>query len=375
MAYKDLFDEPFDEGTLTKLEIFEKYFEQWLPTFVMSSFTKPIQVFDLFAGVGYDKINQEGSPIRILKVINKFRRDLVNQKKKVKIYLNDIDLHKYEALKSNVEYKMKEMNLTSLVELNITNKTFKECLEKYNDELLNGCNLLFIDQNGFKEVNEIVFKYLIGLEKTEFIFFISSSHIHRFAKTPEIQKIHPKFNFEKIKKATRKNVHNVICDEFKKYVPSNIKNYALFPFSIMKSDNNNVYGLIFVCKHLRGADKFLDTVWRKNPINGTANFDIDDDLSKAQLSLFEGKKLTKIEAFQNRLKKKILSGDISNNLEAYIFTINSGHIPKHAIEIIRSMKSQNLIDYDSNSPGVNYEQAINKKKIIKFKVKNEIHKN
>jgi len=29
MASKDIFEEPFDEGTLTKLEIFEKYFEEW----------------------------------------------------------------------------------------------------------------------------------------------------------------------------------------------------------------------------------------------------------------------------------------------------------------------------------------------------------
>jgi three-Cys-motif partner protein len=373
VANKDLFDEPFDEGTLTKLEIFENYFEEWLPTFIMSSFSKPIQVFDLFAGVGYDKINQEGSPIRILKVVNKFRGDLEKQKKKVRIYLNDSDSHKYEALRSNVENKMKELSLISFVELTITNNTFKECLKEYNSKLLNGCNLLFIDQNGFKEVTEEVFQYLISLETTEFIFFISSSHIHRFAKQPEVQSIHPKFDFEKVKNASRKNVHNVICDEFRRYVPLTIKNYGLFPFSIMKSDNNNVYGLIFVSKHLLGADKFLDTVWRKNPINGTANFDIDDDLSKAQPDLFEGKRLTKIEAFQNLLKEKILKGEISNNLEAYIFTINSGHIHQHADKIIRDMKRQNLIDYDSKSPCVNYEQTIKNEKIVKFRVKNENH--
>lgn len=373
MANKDFFDEPFDEGTLTKLEIFEKYFEEWLPTFVLGKFPKPIQVFDLFAGVGYDKNNQEGSPIRILKVVNKFRDILANQKKKVKIYLNDSDPHKYEALISNVENKINELSLMNLVELHITNKTFKKCLEKYNNELLNGCNLLFIDQNGFKEVDERVFQLLISLETTEFMFFISSSYIHRFASQREVQSIHPKFDFEKIKNESRKKVHNVICDEFRKYVPPNIKNYALFPFSIMKSDNNNVYGLIFVCKHIRGADKFLDTLWHKNPINGNANFDIYDDLNKDQLHLWKGKIPTKIEAFQNLLKEKILSGEISNNLEAYIFTINSGHIHQHADKIIRDMKRENLIDYDSKSPCVNYEQAIKNKKIIKFRLKNEIN--
>lgn len=375
MASKDIFDDPFDEGTLTKLEIFEKYFEEWLPTFVMGNINKPIQVFDLFAGIGYDKIGQEGSPIRILKIINKYRNIIENSGKKVCVYLNDNNPSKYEALSLNTQTKLNEFALDSLVQLKVTNLTFIECLRLYNSELKKGCNLLFIDQNGFKEVNEEIFQHLIKLEITEFIFFLSSSHIHRFANIPEIQKIHPKFDFDKIKTSSRKKVHNVVCEEYEKYVPKSITSYGLFPFSIIKSDNNNVYGLIFVSKHIRGADKFLDTVWRKNPINGNANFDIDDDLSKIQPDLFEGKRLTKIEAFQNTLKEKILNGNLKNNSETYFFTINAGHIHSHADQIIREMKRQKLIDYESTSPLVNYEQIIKKKRVLEFKVKHENNQN
>lgn len=374
MASKDIFDEPFDEGTLTKLEIFEKYFEEWLPTFIMSSFSKPIQVFDLFAGSGYDNIGQEGSPIRILNIINKFRNYLVIQKKKVSLFLNDINTEKISILKSNVENKIKELSLNSLIELYIENTSFRECLRICVKQLKNGCNLIFIDQNGFKEVTEEVFQYLIKLDTTEFIFFISSSYIHRFAELPEVQKVHPKFDFDKIRNATRKKVHNVICDEFEKYVPENISNYGLFPFSIIKSDNINVYGLVFVSKHLRGADKFLDTVWRKNPINGTANFDIDDDLTKSQLHLFDGKIPNKIEKFQYDLRERILKGEINNNQDAYIFTINQGHIHQHADEEIRKMKREKLIDYESKTPLVNYEQVFNKNRKVDYKlIRNENH--
>lgn len=373
MVSKDIFKDPFDEGTLTKLEIFEKYFKEWLPTFIMGTFQKPIQVFDFFAGEGYDIIGTEGSPIRILNVINKFRRNLAKQNKKVNVYLNDNNSNKFNILRSNVENKVKELSLNSFVELTITNDTFKGCIKKYDKKLRNGCNLLFIDQNGFKEVNEKIFQYLINLDTTEFIFFISSSYIHRFAALPEIQGVHPKFDFEKIRKTSRKKVHNIICEEYKKYVPQNISSYGLIPFSIMKSDNNNVYGLIFVSKHILGADKFLDTVWCKNPINGNANFDIDDDLSKVQPDLFDGKKLTKIEAFRNLLKEKILKKEIRNNREAFLFTLSRGHIHQHADQVIREMKRKNLIDYDSKSPLINYEQAIKNRRIIKFKVKNENH--
>jgi three-Cys-motif partner protein len=375
MASKDIFDEPFNEGTLTKLEIFEKYFEEWLPTFVLGNINKPIRVFDLFAGVGYDKIHQEGSPIRILKIVNKYRGILINQKKTVSIYLNDSDLYKYKALKANVENKIFELSLSSFVELTITNNTFKECLNKYNCELINGCNLLFIDQNGFKEVSEETFQYLIKLETTEFIFFISSSHIHRFAVLPDVQNIHPKFDFNKIRNTSRKKVHNIICEEYEKYIPHNISSYGLIPYSIIKSDNNNVYGLIFVSKHIRGADKFLDTVWRKNPINGNANFDIDDDLSKAQIDLFFGKRLTKIETFQNYLIEKILKGEICNNMQAYVFTLNRGHIHQHADQVIRDLKRNNIIAYDGKSPLVNYDQVVKNKRIINYRVIDENYKN
>ncbi len=80
----------------------------------------------------------------------------------------------------------------------------------------------------------------------------------------------------------------MICNEFEKYVPSDINRYAIFPFSIMKNDHNNIYGLIFVTKHITGADKFLQIAWKANELNGNANFDIEDDLSKNIDDLFEG---------------------------------------------------------------------------------------
>jgi len=368
MPSKDIFEKPFDEGTLIKLEIFEKYLERWLPTFIMSKYEKPIQIFDFFAGIGYDRIGQEGSPIRILKVINDFRGDLIKKRKKIFIYLNDIDFNKYYYLKLNVKKKIKELSLNSFVKLKFTNKNFKECFKKYYKKLCNGYNLIFIDQNGFKQVNEKIFQKLIKLETTDFIFFISSSYIHRFAISPNVQKIHPKFDFERIKNAYRKKVHNIICEEYKKYIPADILNCYLIPFSIIKSDNNNVYGLIFVCKHIFAADKFLNIVWDISKINGNANFDIDDDLTKSQLHLFNGKIPTKIEKFKYDLREKILNGEIKNNKQAYIFTVNHGHISKHANEEIKKLKKENLINYESKSPLVNYKQAIKDKHIIEYKI-------
>ncbi len=61
MVVKDFFDEPFDEGTLTKLEIFEKYLDHWIPTFIKGKYKKPIQIFDFFAGIGYDRNRRQSN--------------------------------------------------------------------------------------------------------------------------------------------------------------------------------------------------------------------------------------------------------------------------------------------------------------------------
>ncbi len=366
MPIKNIFDKPFDEGTQAKLEIFEKYFEEWLPTFIMGNFKKPIQVFDLFAGSGYDKNNVPGSPIRILEIINKHRGNLAQKAKQVFIFFNDADQNKIEQLKINVAQKVKELSLQSLVVIKFSSRTFKECLRDYEKELNNGCNLIFIDQNGFKEVDEQIFQLLINLETTDFMFFISSSYIHRFVEQDEVKKYHPKFDYEKIKQTPRRQIHNIICGEYNKYVPANIKNYLLIPFSLMKEDKSNIYGLIFVSKNIRGIDKFLHTIWCENTLNGNANYDIDDDKGKDQLHLFDGKQLTKIESFKKELRDLIISGKIKNNMDTYFFTLNQGHISSHANEEILKMKKEKFITFKSSSSLVNYNKVIKEKITLEY---------
>ena len=95
----DLHRHPFDEGTITKLEIFEAYTKEWLPVFVMSPY-QHICIFDLFAGTGRDQKGVAGSPIRILQQINSMLSDIVSRGKHVYLWLNEYDHAKYELLLS-----------------------------------------------------------------------------------------------------------------------------------------------------------------------------------------------------------------------------------------------------------------------------------
>jgi three-Cys-motif partner protein len=68
MSPNGFHNKPFDEGTLTKLQIFELYAREWLPVFLSSE--KPsrseVHLADFFAGPGTDSKGVLGSPLRLL---------------------------------------------------------------------------------------------------------------------------------------------------------------------------------------------------------------------------------------------------------------------------------------------------------------------
>lgn len=220
MATIDLHQKPFDDATITKLEIFENYAKEWLPTFIMSYPNKDLWIFDFFAGTGYDMVGVPGSPIRILRQIKNQTGNIFKQKTRIRVCFNEFDKSKFEQLKSSTENFITTDN-----------------------ELERLCN------------NNLL---LIEYRDSDFA--------------------------------------------------------ELFP----------------------------------------------------KLDLFEGHLPTKIDTFQNNLKDLILYREITTNKEAYDYTLEQGHLDKHANDIIKKMKNEGLIKYDAKSPMVNYEQVCKNKKIIEY---------
>lgn len=365
MSAKDLFNQPFTEETITKLEIFEKYVESWLPVFLFNNF-KDIFISDFFAGIGYDKLGIPGSPIRILEVINNHQKNIVKNGIKINLLMNEIDEEKYSFLSYNIMNKLEEVQeLKSYINIEIRNEKFYELFQEKRNSLTRSANLIFLDQNGVKEISEEVFLDLTNFSTTDFMFFISSSFFHRFQN--EGNRFFRNFNLDNIKDYNYFNVHKVILELYKEMIPENNKT-KLYPFTIKKG--TNIYGLIFGSKHPRAVDKFLRIAWDKNKLNGEANFDIDRE-EGAQGDLFSGQILKKVEKYELELERFILSREKMTNKDLYDFTIENGHIPKHTVDKLRKMKSEKMIAYDGH-PCISYEKCYSeKKKEIKiFKVLN-----
>jgi three-Cys-motif partner protein len=361
---KNLHEKPFDETTIAKLEIFEDYAQAWIPTFVM--YGEPvICIFDFFAGTGYDMDGIPGSPIRILEKIQEQIGHVFQKKVKIKVFFNEYDGEKFEQLSlACSNYLKAHSDVQRAIELQVLQEDFEVCFDKLLPYIRQFPSLVFLDQNGIKFLAD---KYLLELEKirrTDFLYFVSSSYFWRFGEKEEF-KSHVQLDMEEAKKNPYHFIHRSLIAQLRNKIPQSSK-LKLYPFSLKKGAN--IHGIIFGASHPRAVEKFLNIAWKRNELNGEANFDIDDDKKKKQLDLFEGKRPTKIEAFQQNLRDKVLSGSISNNFEALYFALDEAQLGSHAAAELKKMKNENLIDFEGPSPLVTYENVFQKERRLPYKI-------
>lgn len=368
MPHKDLHDKPFDQTTKAKLEIFEDYAQAWLPTFVMRG-DEAVCVFDFFAGTGYDKNGVEGSPIRILKTIKSQIQHIFQKKVKVKVFLNEWEpkkqQNKFASLQESCnEYLNAYPEVRRAIELNLYNEDFEVLFPKFLPTIKLYPSLVYLDQNGIKFLSD---KYFLELEKapqTDFLYFVSASYFWRFGNSEEF-KMHLDIDIEAAKKDPYKFIHRNVIDQLKKRLPK-ASTLRLYPFSLKKGAN--IHGIVFGASHPRAVDKFLSIAWKRNTVNGEANFDIDGDRAKAQVLLFEEAKPTKIDKFKEGLRIEILNGRLRNNLEVLNFAYESGHIGTHAAECLKEMKRNKEIDFEGVSPLITYENVYKINRRVEYKI-------
>lgn len=332
---RDLHQKPFDSGTKVKLSIFHDYLKEWLPVFLAKKeiYWNDINIYDFFCGPGLDNKGIKGTPILILEELEVYKRHIPNKNLKVNLYFNDYSSEKTDKLKSNIEqYKDRSYNIR------ITSKDFKEAFSSEYPRMRgnNKVNLLFLDQTGIKQINEKVFKSIIELKRTDFLFFISSSTIKRFTEQPSISR-YIKLNPKEVEKTPYHQIHRLVTEYYRSLIPSH-KEYYIAPFSLKKKAG--LYGLIFGSSNPLGIEKFLTTCWRIDPVRGEANFDIDNDkIQPGQIDMFTGsvQKPKKIEAFEKELSEEIIKGKLRTDKDVYLYTLNNGFIPKHSKKVIRKL--------------------------------------
>ncbi|MEA3447508.1 MAG: three-Cys-motif partner protein TcmP [Bacteroidota bacterium] len=359
---KDIHKKVFDDSTKAKLELFRLYLREWLPVFIMQEFSK-IEIHDYFAGEGTDVEGNSGSPLIILDEIKDYCFRLNNKNIKMILHLNDFDKKKIEKLKRNTYYKLQDCakekiydfcnvtvkNNNCPFEIKFYNKEFSELFNKdYRNFIINENvpRLIFIDQYGIKQVNDDVFKKLTTINFTDFMFFISSSHIIRFKEQEAFKKYldTKKIDFTDKRPA---ECHRVVFEYFKGLIPSG---YFLGQFSIKK--NANYYGLIFGSKNHLGMKKFLDVAWKIDNETGEANHNIDNDpIREGQMTLDfnnngKANKVKKLSKFTDELLNFLKKW--KTNKDLYIYALEKGIKVKIVNDILNDLENKNKLIVQSS---------------------------
>jgi three-Cys-motif partner protein len=340
MPGKNLHKEPFDDGTLLKLEIFHKYLKEWLPVFLNWKYG-PIQIniVDFFAGQGKDINGTPGSPLLIIQTVLKHIPEIISKKLQLRIILNELDKDKYNLLKVETD-----PFLNKPFELIVENKPFYESFNAHAEKFANAANFIFLDQNGIKEITEGIFQKLIAFQRTDILFFISSSYLYRFKSLNEFKKYlnTHKINFDE---SNYHSCHRAVLNFYKEQVKGH-KEYYLGPFSLKKG--SNIYGLIFGSNHTYGIEKFLKICWNLDPQRGEANYDIDSDkINPATPSLFAQFDVPKkVQVFETEIQQYLLRKPVHSLGDIYRMALDKGFQPKHVNKILKDLKSKGRINFN-----------------------------
>ncbi len=357
----------FDDATKLKLGIFGECFEEWLPVFNNDIFTKKVYVFDFFAGSGTDIENNLGSPLILLdKAKGKDRKYCLKAQKEIIFIFNEALPDKSLELKENVDNfiaqcKIKNNCGNCVYDYRIENFDFKDIFSdsKINTILTNKefGKFILLDQYGFKEIHDDIFRQLISFPKTDFIFFISSSFIKRFSEHPNTTKY---IDTSKIKFEDRKpnEIHRVIANYFRDLIPAE-KEYYLHHFSIKKDEKKgNYYGLIFGSNHTLGMEKFLKVCWKYDKFSGEANYNIDNNFASNSLFGALNENIKK-DTIKREIVKLILAGEIKDNIAGLKYTIRNGCEPKLFTEIVNELEQNKKIERigEVNNSSTNIHKA------------------
>lgn len=336
----DLHKKPFDEGTKVKLSLYENYIKEWLPVFLRkgTNFSR-INIFDFFCGPGKDENGQEGNPFITLHILDKYIEQIKDFDVKVSLFFNDNRKNKVQKLKEQVASGYPNLPY----EISYSTENFEDIFEKSLHFMTDhsSANFLFLDQNGIKHITEEIFKTIVNIQTTDFLFFISSSTLNRFNENPAIKKY---INIPEkiISSSSYCHIHRSVLEHYRKLIPKN-REYYLCPFSIKKGAN--IYGLIFGSSNLLGIDKFVNQCWKIDPQTGDSNFDIDNDnIDENQNYLFpEMNRPKKVQGFEKELKDEILQRKLKTNIDVYKYALFNGFKAEHARNVISDMIRNRII--------------------------------
>ncbi len=252
-----------------------------------------------------------------------------------------------EKVKSLTDYAAGQKLVPSGVHFDAQSGEFADMFKRYLPVLQdpNTACLVLLDQYGFKEVDSEIFKKLTTCPTTDILLFVSTHYLHRFAEHPIVRRY-----MELERAADYYHAHRVVLDWYRSQIPEGTT-YYLAPFSFRKG--SSVYCVLFGSGHPRGMEQFLSVAWRKDKLNGEADYDLNrENFSEIEpflpMDMFEKPK--KKQVFDALFEQAIRGKLLTTEKELYLFCLENGMLPSHASGVLSRLKKEGVIECGFQSP-------------------------
>ena len=322
-----------------KVRLLASYLRNYLSVLTNSSFVRSINIFDLFCGRGIYENNGEGSPIVILREINR----IVDARLEKGSSLPSISCHFFDEKSENVESVKRAvadllLHKPSSVNLQIERKKYEESVA---DILKLGRSrqnkvFTFIDPYGYSDVRISDIEGLLKMG-SEVLLFLPAQFMYRFENFP------PGALKQLITDVSQgepwvptKNVGEFVFqlrNRFRRY----FGNGTFVSNFLIEKDPQTLFCLFFFTRHALGHAKMVDAKWK-----------MDDDDGQGwsfrkipgQGNLIAGLETLGLEQdIYNFIKEKS-----RNNCEMYDFVVNvNEHPSSHATKACRNLVAEGKI--------------------------------
>ena len=358
------------EHSQAKLDFYKNYLSLYLTILLNNQYTKKINIYDVFCGMGIYEDGNAGSPIIAINVINNLTKKYPS--KDIALVVNDIDKGKVDFVKHHIE-----TNFKNTCDVKTYNLDAEDMLRKVKKEIhasKKGVkNLVFIDPYGYKEIYKKDICDIMSSKNSEIIVFLPIAQMYRFSNAALTDEENNSYRhlrrfiedfFPENHPIQNENLDSQIqyIDYIKDAFSCDSKYYTA-SYSIQR-DNKNYYALFFITNHIYGLDKIVNTKWELDN-NCGEGFSKKETKNLFHEEFNENKKEDCFNVFRVKLKR-YLSAFHDNN-EIYEFTIKNGFLPKHTMEILKKEKLNFDRDIRKNAFYLNYDHYKNNN--VKYKVK------
>ena len=305
--------DPNNEHSQRKLVIFSKYLQRYLN--VLGGKCPSIRVYDMFAGRG--KYNgSPGSAVQAVDIIKEYRK---HSECDVQLYLNEKDAANYSSLCRNINLQAHEKWLTC------TQEDANDMVAEYLSGHDKSYRLFFLDPFGYTQISKKTVDDICNRHRSECLWFIPASSMARFVpiahEVEGLERFMEEYGIT-FEAGQEENITwkwlTILKDAFDRNYPDHYVSVAKLKVA------HGIYALYFITRHIRGLDKFVETV------NWVA------EQNQSQFELFNYPE-------DDDAILQFLSEEQSNN-EVYKWMLKQGRAPKSARKTLMDMEEKGKIN-------------------------------